>query len=156
MGWPVAAGGTTTLTAVVKDKTGQVLSGPAITWSISPTSIATIAGRERRGTGRLYCHEPNHQRNPGALGSLGLVFLQGTHVPIAYRSGALVALHGSWDRSVKTGYKVIWVPWGPTLPLTGVTLTDLVAGGTDGSSDWGRPVGVVVEAAGAIYLTDDA
>jgi glucose/arabinose dehydrogenase len=37
---------------------------------------------------------------------LGLSFLQGTNFPADYREGAVIGLHGSWNRQVKTGYKV--------------------------------------------------
>jgi glucose/arabinose dehydrogenase len=39
---------------------------------------------------------------------LGMTFLQETKVPPTFRNGLAVALHGSWDRSIKTGYKVIF------------------------------------------------
>ena len=35
-----------------------------------------------------------------------MTFLQNTNAPAAYRAGALVALHGSWNRATKAGYKV--------------------------------------------------
>jgi len=42
---------------------------------------------------------------------LGLTFLQGTNFPSLYQSGAVVGLHGSWNRTTKTGYKVAYFPW---------------------------------------------
>jgi glucose/arabinose dehydrogenase len=86
---------------------------------------------------------------------LGIIFLQGTNAPPTYQQGALIALHGSWDRSVETGYKVIWMPWSGALPVTGVVPTDLVSGWTNGTNYWGRPVDVAVDAHGAIFITDD-
>jgi glucose/arabinose dehydrogenase len=86
---------------------------------------------------------------------LGFIFLQGTNVASQYQQGALIALHGSWDRSTPTGYKLIWVPWAGANPTTGVTPTDFVAG-WNASGVWGRPVGVAVDPSGAVYITDDA
>src|SRR5712692_1500757 len=40
---------------------------------------------------------------------LGLAFYTGSMFPAEYRGDLFVALHGSWNRSVPTGYKVIWV-----------------------------------------------
>jgi glucose/arabinose dehydrogenase len=48
---------------------------------------------------------------PAHSAPLGLSFLQATKVPAAYRNGAVVALHGSWNRSRKTGCKIIFFPW---------------------------------------------
>jgi glucose/arabinose dehydrogenase len=42
---------------------------------------------------------------------LGMAFLQDSKTPELFREGIAIALHGSWDRSRKTGYKVIFFPW---------------------------------------------
>jgi len=42
---------------------------------------------------------------------LGMAFLQDSKVPEPFHDGIAIALHGSWDRSRKTGYKVIFFPW---------------------------------------------
>jgi len=39
------------------------------------------------------------------------VFYQGDQFPAAYKGGLFVALKGSWNRSVPTGYKIVWVPF---------------------------------------------
>ncbi len=85
---------------------------------------------------------------------LGLRFLQQTGVPIAYRQGAAVALHGSWNRSQKTGYKVIYFPWDNVTQLPGNQI-DLVAGWLSGQTNWGRPVDVIADQQGAILVSDD-
>ncbi len=43
--------------------------------------------------------------------SLGLAVYDGTLLPAAYRSGAFVGQHGSWNRKPLSGYKVIFVPF---------------------------------------------
>lgn len=86
---------------------------------------------------------------------LGLTFTFGTKVPTAYANGAVVGLHGSWDRSSNTGYKVIYVPFSGSQPSVGTPPTDLVAGWSDTHSNWGRPVDVVIDAAGRFFITDD-
>ena len=85
---------------------------------------------------------------------LGFVFLQNTAAPAAYRDGALVALHGSWNRTVRTGYKVVDFPWDPATQLPGDQI-DLVSGWLAGGSVWGRPVDVAVAPDGGIYISDD-
>jgi len=85
---------------------------------------------------------------------LGMTFFQDTDVPESYRAGAAVGLHGSWDRSQKTGYKVAYFPWDALTQLPGDQI-DLVSGWADTFSSWGRPVDVAVDASGAILISDD-
>jgi glucose/arabinose dehydrogenase len=85
---------------------------------------------------------------------LGLLFLQGTTAPSLYRDGALVPLHGSWNRSAKTGYKVIDFPWDPVAQLPGAQI-DIVTGWLVGGTNWGRPVDAAVGLDGGIYISDD-
>lgn len=85
---------------------------------------------------------------------LGLTFLQNTAVPAPYNNGAAVALHGSWDRSRNTGYKVVFFPWDPATNGPGAQ-ADLVSGWGTETDHWGRPVDVAVDAAGAILISDD-
>ncbi|HWE61939.1 MAG TPA: sugar dehydrogenase [Chloroflexota bacterium] len=90
---------------------------------------------------------------------LGLTFLQSTKAPRRLQPGAVIALHGSWDRSVKTGYKVIYFPW---LHDSGTghpgTQEDLVTGWLDsaGQNAWDRPVDLVVDPQGHLLLSADA
>lgn len=86
---------------------------------------------------------------------LGFSFLPGTKVPVPYRNGAAVALHGSWDRSRKTGYKIIFFPWLPTGEPG--AQADLVTGWLDDKTQqvWGRPVDVVPDREGNLLISDD-
>ena len=47
---------------------------------------------------------------------LGLTFLQDTNFPALYRDGVTIGLHGSWNRTTPTGYKVIYFPWDSATP----------------------------------------
>ncbi len=85
--------------------------------------------------------------------SLGLAFYDGKLLP-AFKNGALVGQHGSWNRKPHAGYKLIYVPFTggrPSGPPQDV-LTGFLS--PDGHA-WGRPVGVAVDKAGAILLADD-
>jgi glucose/arabinose dehydrogenase len=86
---------------------------------------------------------------------LGMTFLQDTKVPLPFRNGLAVALHGSWDRSIKTGYKVIVFPWLETDEPGNPS--DLVSGWLDDASqkEWGRPVDVRPAADGESLLISD-
>jgi glucose/arabinose dehydrogenase/cytochrome c2 len=74
--------------------------------------------------------------------------------PTDYRGDAFVALHGSWNRGVRTGYKIIRVLLKDGVPsgqyddfLTGFVV--------DNKTVWGRPVGVTVAHDGALLITED-
>jgi uncharacterized protein (TIGR03437 family) len=81
---------------------------------------------------------------------LGLTFTQGTNVAAPYRNGAMIAYHGSWDRTVPTGYKLVYFPWSAMTQTPGDEIT-LVAG----FYGWGRPVDVTPYTDGSLLITDD-
>jgi uncharacterized protein (TIGR03437 family) len=82
---------------------------------------------------------------------LGLMFLQGTNFAAPYRDGAVIALHGSWDRTVPSGYKVVYFPWNTTTQSPGKQI-DLLTG----FLVFGRPVGVAAALDGSLLVSDDA
>src|SRR5579872_1813391 len=86
---------------------------------------------------------------------LGITFYEGAQFPAAYKGDAFVALHGSWNRAKRTGYKVVRLIFQDGKPtgeyddfLTGFVASDAAV--------WGRPVAVAVAADGALLVTDDA
>jgi glucose/arabinose dehydrogenase len=87
---------------------------------------------------------------------LGLTFLQSTSFANAYRAGAAVGLHGSWNRTKKTGYKVAFFPWNSATQLPTGQL-DLVKGFLDEATQsvLGRPVDVAVDRQGDMLISDD-
>jgi glucose/arabinose dehydrogenase len=86
--------------------------------------------------------------------ALGLAFYSGSLLSAHYRNGAFIGLHGSWNRKPGSGYKVIFVRFTDGLPaaLPEDVLTDFVD--ADGHAR-GRPVGVAVDAKGALLVADD-
>ena len=85
---------------------------------------------------------------------LGLVFYTGASLPPAYRGGAFVGEHGSWDRTQLNGYKVVYIPFNGGRP-SGVA-QDVVTGFLDSADHArGRPVGLAVDAKGALLIADD-
>ncbi|MDB5078695.1 MAG: L-sorbosone dehydrogenase [Chloroflexi bacterium] len=86
---------------------------------------------------------------------LGLTFLQDTAFAPDYKAGAVIALHGSWNRTSPTGYKVIYFPWDSARQQPGDQL-DLVTGWLTGGSAWGRPVDVAVDPVGNMAISDDS
>lgn len=89
---------------------------------------------------------------------LGIVFYDGTQFPESYRGGAFVALHGSWNSSAPTGYKIVHVPFESGSPSGGY---DNFALGFwprgDGPAEViGRPVGLALARDGSLLVADDA
>ncbi len=89
--------------------------------------------------------------------SLGLAFYNNKTFPKQYQGGAFIAQHGSWNRSILSGYKLVYVPFKNGKPSGRPQdfLTGFVAE-LDESKVYGRPVGVVVMPDGALLVTDDA
>jgi glucose/arabinose dehydrogenase/cytochrome c2 len=74
--------------------------------------------------------------------------------PAEYLGDAFAAFHGSWNRSSRTGYKVVRVRVKDGVP-TGEYDDFLTGFVVDNRSVWGRPVGVAVARDGALLVTDD-
>jgi glucose/arabinose dehydrogenase len=86
--------------------------------------------------------------------SLGLAFYRATALPELYRGGAFIGQHGSWNRKPRSGYKVIFVPFADGKP-SGMPL-DVLTGFVNAYDQAnGRPVGVAVDARGALLVADD-
>jgi glucose/arabinose dehydrogenase len=85
---------------------------------------------------------------------LGIVFYEGAQFPVEYEGDAFVALHGSWNRAKRTGYKVVRLTFKDGKP-TGEYDDFLVGFVLNDASVWGRPVDVAVAADGALLVTDD-
>ena len=86
--------------------------------------------------------------------SLGMTVYDGSQFPADYRGNIFAAEHGSWNRSKRTGYKVIRVIMKNGVPTgeyedfaTGFVIND--------SAVWGRPVGVTVDRDGALLISED-
>jgi len=92
-----------------------------------------------------------------ALGShvapLGLAFYTASSFPPAFRGGAFVGEHGSWNRTEPHGYKVVFIGFRNARP-TG-NPRDFVTGFLKDGKARGRPVGVAVDDRGRLLIADD-
>jgi glucose/arabinose dehydrogenase len=86
--------------------------------------------------------------------SMEMTFYEGAQFPAEYRGDAFAAFHGSWNRTKRTGYKIVRVLLRNGQPtgeyedfLTGFVIND--------RNVWGRPVGVTVAQDGALLLSED-
>jgi glucose/arabinose dehydrogenase len=88
--------------------------------------------------------------------ALGIIFYTGRMFPAEYQGDAFVALHGSWNRSLRSGYKIIRVPF-KNGKLEGGYENFLTGWVTDDASRdvWGRPVGLTMMRDGSLLIVDD-
>ena len=86
---------------------------------------------------------------------LGLTFVTGAAMPAQYQGGAFVGEHGSWDRTEFYGYQVVFVPFAGGKPAG--KPVPFVTGFIDLAKREakGRPVGVAMDASGALLIADD-
>lgn len=85
-----------------------------------------------------------------------IAFYDGAMFPPQYRGNLFVALHGSWNRAQRTGYKIISVPMKNGRPAGGYD--DFLTGWmlSESSRDvWGRPAGLLVLKDGSLLISDD-
>jgi glucose/arabinose dehydrogenase len=97
--------------------------------------------------------KPDYALGPHTA-SLGLAFHRGGGMTASFADGVFIGQHGSWNREPRSGYKVIFVPFKdgrPSGPPADVLTGFLSA---DGDAQ-GRPVGVAVDASGALLVADD-
>ena len=89
---------------------------------------------------------------------LGLAFYNGSMFPKEYQGDLFVAFHGSWNRSVPTGYKIVRIKLKDQTQPEGVE--DFITGwmpahATRITRPMGRPVGIVIGSDGSMYISDD-
>jgi len=80
---------------------------------------------------------------------LGLAFYSGDSFPQEYNGDLFVAYHGSWNRKVPTGYKIV------SIDLKDLTVTDFATGWLAGDNVIGRPVDIIVADDGSLFVSDD-
>ena len=86
--------------------------------------------------------------------SLELTFYEGKQFPKEYSGQIFAAEHGSWNRSVRTGYEVVLVPV-KNGRATGEYVDFLTGFVTEKGDVWGRPVGVAAAPDGSLMVSDD-
>lgn len=89
---------------------------------------------------------------PAHSAPLGLTFINSKQFPADWQGDLLVAYHGSWNRSVPTGYKVVH------MKVNGNQILgeeDFLTGFLSGDQALARPVDLTFDQAGSLYISDD-
>ena len=88
--------------------------------------------------------------------SLNLCFYSGDQFPAEYKGDIFAAFHGSWNRTKRTGYKIVRVPFDHSSGKALGEYEDFVTGFvTPKGGVWGRPVGVTVAKDGSLLFSED-
>jgi glucose/arabinose dehydrogenase len=134
---------------------GRELGWPYCNPEGGPANLPFIRDVETNPDGtKLDCAAlPPVEQSLGAHSApLGMSFVDGA-LPEPYAHGALIGVHGSWNRTPPRAPEVSFFPWhNGTLGNQQTLVGGFQA--VDGSR-WGRPVAAVVGPDGAVYITDD-
>lgn len=103
-----------------------------------------------------YSRRPDYALGPH-VAALGLTFADKAQLGAKFANGAFIGEHGSWNRKPVSGYKVVYVPFGNNgFPAPNAKPIDVLTGFLNNDGDaQGRPVGVIVDRAGALLVADD-
>lgn len=97
--------------------------------------------------------KPSHIDIPAHSAPLGLAFIPEEGWPQEYWYNALVAYHGSWNRSVPDGYKVVRYRLNYKGDYIGEE--DFITGWLKDGKASGRPADILVQPGGTIFISDD-
>jgi glucose/arabinose dehydrogenase len=97
---------------------------------------------------------PPALKQGGHVAPNGLRFYTGKMFPAEYKNRIFIAQHGSWNRSKKSGYRVMMV----ALKDDGKTVDkveEFATGWMENERAWGRPVDLLVMPDGSLLISDD-
>lgn len=97
--------------------------------------------------------EPSHIDMQAHSAPLGLAFIPEEGWPEEYRYNLVVAFHGSWNRAEPTGYKIVRVKLDASGEYLGIE--DFITGWLTKDDTLGRPVDILVQPGGVMYISDD-
>jgi glucose/arabinose dehydrogenase len=88
------------------------------------------------------------------VAALGLAYSAENALPEHLQNGMFIGEHGSWNRAVPAGYKVVFVPFEGGKP-NGMPVDVLTGFVSSKGEAWGRPVGVAMDQRGGLLVADD-
>lgn len=96
--------------------------------------------------------EPAMYEIPAHSAPLGLAFIQSSQFPSEWKDDLLVSYHGSWNRTIPTGYKVVHMKIKNNQIID---VTDFITGFITVGQTLGRPVDLIFDTEGNLYISDD-
>jgi glucose/arabinose dehydrogenase len=92
---------------------------------------------------------------PAHSAPLGLAFLEDSKIPAPWSGGAVVAVHGSWNRQPPRAPAVLWMAWNAVKHSLMPSVAMITGFQNADGSRWGRPVDAIPGPDGALYVSDD-
>lgn len=86
------------------------------------------------------------------VAALGMIFYTGHTFPEKYWNQVFIAEHGSWNRSSKIGYRIMWVE---IQNNKAISYQPFITGWLQGENVWGRPVDLLNMPDGSLLISDD-
>lgn len=134
------------------DELNRIERGAFYGWPYANADAETDPDLGKRAPDRAAASRaPVHDFRPHTT-PLGLHFLRHPDLRKHWPRAALVAMHGSWNRSVPDGYEVLLLQWQAD---GGIAERPLVRGFWNGSSITGRPVDIAEDSRGTLFISDD-
>ena len=130
----------------------RVVQGGFYGWPVSYGNRVPDPDQGKGQEQRIAASTPPAHGFAAHTAPLGIAFYRGEAFPEPYRSSAFVAQHGSWNRSKKSGYRVVRLEWDAQ---GAITESDFAVGFERDEKVVGRPVDVATGPDGALYISDD-
>jgi glucose/arabinose dehydrogenase len=92
---------------------------------------------------------------PAHSAPLGMSFLEGSKIPAPWSGGAVVGVHGSWNRNPPRAPAVLWMAWNAAKHTLRPAIALITGFQNADGSRWGRAVDAVAGPDGALYVSDD-
>jgi len=99
--------------------------------------------------------EPINIGLPAHSAPLGMAFLEGSKIGAPWTGGAVIAIHGSWNKVPPRSPAVLWLAWNSATQELEPAITLITGFQLANGTRWGRPVDAVPGPDGALYITDD-
>lgn len=96
--------------------------------------------------------EKPSQKLGAHVASLGMRFYTGKQFPDTYKNNIFIALHGSWNRTAKSGYKIALAKVENNKVVDYSTFAE---GWLEGQEAWGRPADIQQLTDGSLLVSDD-
>ena len=131
----------------------EVQQGKHYGWPYSYSLHGKAFSDPEFGRGRLHQNGYSFFEYQAHAAPLGILFYTGGSFPDFYHHGLFICYHGSWNRSIPVGYKVVFLPLDqnnkPGIPQ------DFLRGFLQGAERVGRPVELAAGPKGELYISDD-
>jgi glucose/arabinose dehydrogenase len=92
---------------------------------------------------------------PAHSAPLGMSFLEGSQIPAPWSGGAVIGVHGSWNREPPRSPAVLWLRWNAAKRTLEPSVVLITGFQEPNGSRWGRPVDAVPGPGHSLYVTDD-